>query len=124
MGLNLTGIMAVITLAISLAFGTYFTVSQKRIASLIENQAKLELAVKTQEQTIATLNARYKNQLSAFTALTADNKNLTTDRDRLVNKLIDHDLEELSRYKPALVEKRINDGTKQVFDSFVNLSTK
>jgi amino acid permease len=124
MGLNLTGIMAVITLAISLAFGTYFTVSQKRIASLIENQAKLELAVKTQEQTIATLNARYKNQLSALTALTADNKNLTTDRDRLVNKLIDHDLEELSRYKPALVEKRINDGTKQVFDSFVNLSTK
>ena len=124
MGLNLTGIMAVVLLAISIAFGTYFTISQKRIASLIENQAKLELAVKTQEQTIATLDAKYKNQLSALTALAVDNKNLTSDRDRLVSKLIDHDLEELSRYKPALVEKRINDGTKQVFDSFVNLSTK
>ena len=40
----------------------------------------------------------------------------------LIEKLQKHDLTRLSLKKPGLIEKRINDGTKELFESFESLT--
>jgi len=46
----------------------------------------------------------------------------TAYKDELISKLQRHDLSRLSLRKPGLIEKRINDGTSQVFDDLEKLS--
>jgi len=40
----------------------------------------------------------------------------------LIAKLRKHDLSRLSQLKPGLVERRINNGTKQLFESFESIT--
>jgi len=56
--------------------------------------------------------------------LATANTALSVERDALSTKLMKHDLEELSRLKPGLVEKRINDATKELFSSFMSITAK
>jgi hypothetical protein len=44
-------------------------------------------------------------------------------KNELLDKLRKHDLTRLSQQKPGLVERRINNGTKKLFDSFESLTT-
>ena len=46
----------------------------------------------------------------------------TKYKDELINKLQKHDLTRLSLKKPGLIEKRINNGTKKLFESFESLT--
>ena len=46
----------------------------------------------------------------------------TKYKDELIEKLQKHDLTRLSLKKPGLIEKRINNGTKQLFESFESLT--
>ena len=100
----------------------YYKDTQARIATLTENSAKLEQATNTQKQTIDTLVA----DAAKFQEL---NKELTIKLDAahdykntLIDKLRKHDLAKLSLKKPGLVEKKINRGTKKLFESFEKLS--
>ena len=100
----------------------YYKDTQARIATLTENSAKLEQAANTQKQTIDTLVA----DASKFREL---NKELNTKleaahdyKDELISKLRKHDLSRLSQQKPGLVEKRINNGTKKLFESFESIT--
>ena len=43
-------------------------------------------------------------------------------KDTLIDKLRKHNLAKLSLKKPGLVEKKINSGTKKLFESFEKLS--
>ena len=45
-------------------------------------------------------------------------------REELISKLQKHDLTALSLKKPKMIEKRINDGTKELFDSFESISNR
>jgi len=100
----------------------YYKDTQARIATLTENSAKLEQATNTQKQTIDTLVA----DAAKFREL---NKELNTKLDvannyknTLIDKLRKHNLAKLSLKKPGLVEKKINNGTKKLFESFEKLS--
>ena len=100
----------------------YYTDTQARIAILTENSAKLEQAASTQKQTIDVLIA----DAAKFNEL---NKELNTKleaandyKNTLIDKLRKHDLAKLSLKKPGLVEKKINRGTKKLFESFEKLS--
>lgn len=100
----------------------YYKDTQARIAILTENSAKLEQATNTQKQTIDTL----VEDAAKFRVL---NKELNTKleaandyKNTLIDKLRKHDLAKLSLKKPGLVEKKINNGTKKLFESFENLS--
>ena len=100
----------------------YYTDTQARIAILTENSAKLEQAASAQKQTIDTLVAdaakfqELNRELN--TKLEAANKY----KDTLIDKLRKHDLAKLSLKKPGLVEKKINAGTKKLFESFEEIS--
>jgi len=96
----------------------YYKDTQARIQILTENSAKLETAKKVQDQTIETLKEdagkyrRLNKDLSLQLQKAHDYKN------KLIGKLRKHNLTRLSQQKPNLVEKKINRGTKRLFESF------
>ena len=96
----------------------YYKDTQARIQTLTENSAKLEQATQTQKQTIDTLiadaekYAKLNNELLIGLVRANDYKN------ELIGKLRKHNLTRLSQQKPGLIEKRINNGTKKLFESF------
>ena len=101
----------------------YYKDTQARIAILTENSAKLEQATNTQKQTIDTLveDAEKYRELNKElnTKLEAANEYKNT----LIDKLRRHDLAKLSLQKPGMVEKRINNGTKRLFESLEKLTS-
>ena len=101
----------------------YYKDTQARIAVLTENSAKLEQAANTQKQTIDTLvedAAKYRELNKELnTKLEAANEYKNT----LIDKLRKHDLAKLSLQKPGMVEKRINNGTKRLFESLEKLTS-
>jgi len=116
--------IAVIGLIGGVLYGGYYYYkdTQARIAVLTENSAKLEQATNTQKQTIDTL----VEDAAKFRVL---NKELNTKleaaneyKNTLIDKLRKHDLAKLSLKKPGLVERKINAGTKKLFESFEEIS--
>ena len=102
--------------------GYYYKDTQQRIQTLTENSAKLEAAKAEQDITIQTL-------LDDATQFRKLNKNLTTKlqkaeeyRNTLIDKLRKHDLTRLSQKKPNLVEKKINAGTKKLFEKLESIT--
>lgn len=116
--------MAILLATVSTGFYVYYKDSQYKIQILAENNAKLTMAIEQQKLAFEAAEKKYKNQLVALTTLTAANQKLSAEKEALSNKLMKHDLEELSRRKPGLVENRINNGTKDIFTSIMQLSTE
>jgi regulator of replication initiation timing len=124
MGIRTTMLATAILVIISSTFYTYYKISSNKIDTLVEANSKLTMAIEEQKNTIAIIKSRYEQQAYSLTSLLASNATLNIEKENLSNKLMKHDLEELSRRKPALVEKRINDGTKELFDSFITITTE
>ena len=100
----------------------YYKDTQARIATLTENSAKLEQATNTQKQTIDTLvaDAAKFRELNKELNIKLDAAN--DYKNTLIDKLRKHNLAKLSLKKPGLVEKKINYGTKKLFESLEKLS--
>ena len=100
----------------------YYKDTQARIATLTENSAKLEQATSTQKQTIDTLIADAKKYQELNKELNIKLEAAHNYKNTLIDKLRKHNLAKLSLKKPGLVEKKINRGTKKLFESFEKLS--
>ena len=100
----------------------YYKDTQARIATLTENSAKLEVAAQTQKQTIDTLVADAKKFEKLNSELHIKLNRANDYRDTLIGKLRKHNLQALSMKKPGLVEKKINNGTKKLFESFESIT--
>ena len=100
----------------------YYKDTQARIAILTENSAKLEQAANTQKQTIDTLVADAKKYGELNRELNTKLESANDYKNTLIDKLRKHNLAKLSLKKPGLVEKKINAGTKKLFESFEEIS--
>ena len=100
----------------------YYKDTQARIATLTENSAKLEVAAQTQKQTIDTLVADAKKFEKLNSELNIKLNRANEYRDTLIGKLRKHNLQALSMKKPGLVEKKINNGTKKLLESFESIT--
>ena len=100
----------------------YYKDTQARIATLTENSAKLEVAAQTQKQTIDTLVADAKKFEKLNSELHIKLNRANDYRDTLIGKLRKHNLQALSMKKPGLVEKKINNGTKKLLESFESIT--
>ena len=100
----------------------YYKDTQARIAILTENSAKLEQAASAQKQTIETLIADAAKFQELNKELNIKLNKANDYKDTLIDKLRKHNLAKLSLKKPGLVEKKINSGTKKLFESFEKLS--
>ena len=114
MGLKLSLIFLVIMGVMAGGFYFYYKDSQKRLAILTENAAKAELAVEVQKAAIISMKDSFEKQAVLVTNLQGKLSDAEDGYKKLSSKLRRHDLEELSRAKPGLMEKKINNGTKRL----------
>ena len=101
----------------------YYKDTQARIQILTENSAKLEQATQTQKQTIDTLIADAEKFAKLNSELQLELVRASDYKNELIGKLRKHNLTRLSQQKPGIIEKRINNGTKKLFESFESITT-
>tara|TARA_A200000159_G_C7143055_1_gene263936 strand:+ start:118 stop:498 length:381 start_codon:yes stop_codon:yes gene_type:complete len=108
-----------IGIIVSLGIGGYFyyTTTQNELIELRSLNAAYETKFETQENTINTMEARYENQSNAIIEMAAKNQEIIAERDRYLGIFQRHDLGKLANAKPGLIEPRVNNATKDVFDS-------
>ena len=104
-----------IGIIIAMSLGGYFLYQQNESLK-IEN---LAFQVRDQEQT-ATIKAQqesFERQSSALNNMTARNAEIEGEMNRYLDIFKRHNLNKLAIAKPGLIEKRVNDGTKKVFET-------
>mgnify|MGYP006160065061 CR=1 FL=1 len=101
----------------------YYKDTQSRIATLTENSAKLEMAAKTQKNTIDTLVADAKKFQQLNSELNVKLVDATKYKNSLLSKLRKINLAKLSAEEPAIWEKKINNASKRVLESFESITT-
>ena len=102
----------------------YYRDTQKRISTLQQNNAKLEVAVQSKEPALNEMTANYEKQTRLNKELSGKLEDAEKDQDDLRSKLQKHDLTRLSIGKPGMMEKRINDDTKKLFSDFESITAK
>ena len=96
----------------------YYKDTQARIAILTENSAKLEMAAKTQKNTIDTLIADAKKFQQLNSELNVKLVQATKYKNSLLTKLRKINLAKVSAEEPAVWEKKINNASKKLLESF------
>jgi len=96
----------------------YYKDTQARIATLTENSAKLEMAAKTQKNTIDTLIADAKKFQLLNSELNVKLVQATKYKNNLLTKLRKINLAKVSAEEPAVWEKKINNASKRLLESF------
>ena len=105
----LLGVVAVLSIAL------YFLWSQNsQLASL--NQA-FELRDQEQKAAIESLQDDFKVQTEGLLAIQSRNQEIEAQMSRYLDIFKRHNLSKLAAAKPGLIETRVNNGTKDVFDS-------
>ena len=100
----------------------YYQDTQQRIATLQQNNAKLETVAKANELTINSLQESQEKFATLNLELQGKLDEAEKYGDELRKKLHKHDLTRLSIKKPGLIEKRINNGTQKLFDNIESLT--
>ena len=101
----------------------YYKDTQSRIATLTENSAKLEMAAKTQKNTIDTLVADAKKFQQLNSELNTKLVQATKYKNSLLSKLRKINLAKVSAEEPAVWEKKINNASKRLLESFESITT-
>ena len=103
---------------------SYYNDTQERIATLRDNNAKLEVANKSKEEALKTIQSNVEKTNKLNKELQGRLQNAEVYQDELRKKLQKHDLTRLSEKKPGLVEKKINEGTQKLFNDFESITAK
>ncbi len=108
---------AAIGLAILAAY-LYYNWSQKEIATLRTNNVVLSQAVKTQQDTIDSILADYDAATAALKVIIDKNTAYNAELMELYNKFTKNgrSLKNLAKKRPALIQKLINDATKEAIE--------
>ena len=114
MGFKLAIMSFVIMAVMAGGFIFYYKHTQKTIATLHQNNAKLQGAVESQKAAIESMDENFTKQSKLVGDLQIKLSEAEDGYKKLASKLRRHDLEELSRAKPGLMENRINKGTARL----------
>jgi len=88
--------------------------------TLKANQVKLEYAIEEQKAAFNTMKESYEKQGQALNNLQRANAEIEAEKDRYLDIFRKHNLDKLALMKPGLVENRLNNGTKAVFEEIEN----
>tara|TARA_Y100000389_G_C17441292_1_gene508703 strand:- start:1199 stop:1582 length:384 start_codon:yes stop_codon:yes gene_type:complete len=88
--------------------------------TLIGNNAKLEVAVEEQKQAIVAIRESYEKQGEALNNMSRANALIQAEKDSYLEIFKRHNLNLLAIKKPGMIETRINNGTKKVFEGLEN----
>ena len=101
-----------------LGIGCWWLYSENQ--TLTYNNMQLELAVKQQEEAIATIKESYENQGKALNQLASRNAQIEQEMNGYLDIFRRHNLNKLAIAKPGMIEKQANDATSAVFRSIEN----
>ena len=107
-----------IILAMLLAFGGYWRMSERRIERLTENNAALTIAATTNQDTIEQMDLNNRAFQLANDELKVKLQASEEYGDALSEKLRTHNLTMLTLRKPGLIETRVNNATSKLFEDF------
>ena len=88
--------------------------------TLIGNNAKLEVAVEEQKQAIESIRESYEKQGEALNNMSRANAAIQAEKDSYLEIFKRHNLNLIAIKKPGMIETRINNGTKKVFEGLEN----
>jgi len=100
----------------------YYTDTQARLAVLQENNAKLEIAVQTNEQALESLQADYAKVNSELANINEAYTQIRRQNQQLANKLQEIDLTAAAIANPDGIERAVNRGTENAGRCFEILS--
>ena len=100
----------------------YYKDTQSRIQTLTENSAKLETAAKMQKNTIDTLQADAAKYAELNNELQTKLVNANKYKNQLLSKLRKINLSKLSAEEPAVWERKINNASQRVLESFESIT--
>ena len=100
----------------------YYKDTQARIQTLTTNSAKLETAAKLQKNTIDTLQADAKKYAELNSELQTKLVKANKYKNQLLSKLRKINLTKLSAEEPSVWERKINNASKRVLESFESIT--
>ena len=101
----------------------YYTNTQSELIELREYNMAMELQVQVQNDTIEKIQHQYELNAKALGELTSKNAEIEAEMTRYLDIFRRHDFSKLAAAKPGLIEPKVNNATKKVFDSLESDST-
>lgn len=109
-----------LAIILMLSLGCYYLWNANQV--LTENNIQLKQAVVTQEEAINSLQNDFALQTESLNTLQLKSQETQKEMNRYLDIFKRHNLTKLAAAKPGLLEPRINNGTKNVFDSIEEVS--
>ena len=124
--IKIYGLIVILVVLSGVGYGavSYYNDTQERLATLRDNNAKLEVANKSKEEALKTIQSNVEKTNKLNKELQGKLQDAEVYQDELRKKLQKHDLTRLSEKKPGLVEKKINEGTQKLFNDFESITAK
>jgi hypothetical protein len=117
--------IAVVGLIGSIVYGGFYFYqdAQKRIATLQQNNAKLEVVAKENEQVVRSMRVETARLNDLNQSLQGKLSRAEESRERLLTRLQEINLKKESMVNPIEIEKRINDGTDEMFNDLESITS-
>ena len=124
--LRIYGLLIVLGLLAGVGYGAYYYYNdtQQRLATLRDNNAKLEVVNKENQQTIKAMKDNYEKQTKLNKELSAKLKDAEVYGNELRKKLSKIDLPAASLNKPKETEERINEASQKVLDMLESITAR
>jgi len=101
----------------------FYQDAQKRIATLQQNSAKLEVVAKENEQVVRTMRVETARLNDLNRSLQGKLSRAEESREKLLTRLQEINLKKESMINPIEIEKRINDGTDEMFNDLESITS-
>ena len=100
----------------------YYKDTQQRIATLTENNAKLEVAVQISEDSVELLQDDIVKNAELNRELQKELQVAEKYGDQLRNTLRKHNLTHLANKKPGLIERKMQNATNRLWNDLVDIT--
>jgi len=114
--------MSRILLGVLTALGLLTLFLWNENSKLAELNQAFELRDKEQKEAIETLQQDFKTQTEGLLEIQKRNNEIEQEMTRYLDIFKRHNLTKLAIAKPNLIEKKVNNGTKKVFDNIEEVS--
>ena len=124
--LKVYGLLIILGLLAGVGYGAYYYYNdtQQRLATLRDNNAKLEVVNKENQQTIKAMKDNYEKQTKLNKELSAKLKDAEVYGNELRKKLSKIDLPAASLNRPKETEERINEASQKVLDMLESITAR
>ena len=101
-----------------LGLGSYYLYNQNQVLSA--NNLALEGAIVEQQQAMDAMKESFEKQGKSLQNMMRKNAQIEQEMNQYLDIFRRHNLNQLAVAKPGMIEKRVNNATKQVFESIEN----